>query len=218
MPSPELDRAWTRAEQATQHARDQISQLWMPNGMLKFTAAEHTRRASEILAGLEQAFEEVRAVLATQRERARDRLAELEAGDHWGRLTVTELQRAAALRPFIEEDCVTLDVSTLAERIRAVAAAGDHTSLRLHLKYADLRLKKARSEAGPGATPAPIIQLAEIIRAADAQLVPDGHAARVAESQQLLRDCTTIEAQLPGRVTTLRSAATGTAPPTPARV
>ena len=71
--------------------------------------------------------------------------------DPTGSLSAAELQDANLRAPWVKEDCESLPLGDLAERLRAVAAGGSKSSRWLHWRYSKARLDRefAKSSQDP---------------------------------------------------------------------
>lgn len=105
------------------------------DGVKLFSDEEHTRRLGELTEDLREKVEAVASEAAADAEGYEREALALSYQDPLTNLTVSERERVSASMPLVREDCETMALASLVERIRAVAAGTEKPSKFLHARY-----------------------------------------------------------------------------------
>lgn len=125
-------------EQAAATLTHQRAALFRPDGTPKFAPAELAEQQAQLLAPLQAAVAEAEAV-AIQAETEAAALEQMRHADPIATLPPAELERAAALRPFVADFCEKEPLTAIAERLEAVVAHGSAAEKALYARYAQRR-------------------------------------------------------------------------------
>lgn len=133
------------AKAAVQRSLDtlQVNQatLYTHDGHKINPPGKHESELARLLVGLESSVE--KAVAVADRVSAEVEAARLAPhADPTGSLSAADLQDANLRAQWIREDCETLPLGDLVERLRAVHASGSKSSTWLHWRYAKARWAK----------------------------------------------------------------------------
>ena len=142
------------AKAAVQRSLDtlQVNQatLYTHDGHKINPPGKHESELARLLVGLETSVDKAVAVAdRVSAEVESQRLAPFS--DPTSALSAADLQDANARAPWIREDCETLPLGDLVERLKAVAGASSKSSRWLHWRYSKTRLDRelAKSQQDP---------------------------------------------------------------------
>lgn len=185
-----------------QERNKRLAALRSANGAPIYTPAEEARRREKLEA---DTAAKVRDLAEGRRKSAKwsighlsPRLDELSR-DPFARLSTSELERAAALRPFVLEDVERLGYDQLAERLQQAA---DKVEAALLARYMRQRVESdAQAAYSNGKAPDRALrELSDQLTAFEDELIPaaerderDRLAARVAEYQEIVREADDVE-------------------------
>ena len=142
------------AKAAVQRSLDtlQVNQatLYTHDGHKINPPGKHESELARLLVGLESSVE--KAVAVADRVSAEVEAARLAPhADPTGSLSASDLADANARAQWVKEDCESMGLDDLAQRLRAVAAGGSKSSRWLHWRYSKTRLDRelAKSSQDP---------------------------------------------------------------------
>jgi hypothetical protein len=133
-----------RKQSAAQRA---VSELFR-DGKPMFAPEVHAEQMTRALAPLQQAVAAVEQ-MAQDTEAEAKKLETLASRDPLAGLSTDDLQRAAALAPFIKEEVEGMNAYALAQRLQAVADHEDVVSKHLYLRYASQRTDALENTGRP---------------------------------------------------------------------
>lgn len=142
-----IDRAKTRFE-------TERGKLYRPDGAPVYGPDEHAERMTSLFADFDRVADETRQGAQQRMEAAKQERQTLGA-DPFYRLTTEQLQRAAALAPFIQQDCERLRFDELAERLTAAVVSDDPVARQLYLRYSRQRRETAVTPQRDGSARTP---------------------------------------------------------------
>lgn len=118
------------------------------DGVKLFSDEEHTRRLGELTEDLREKVEAVASEAAADAEGYEREALALSYQDPLTNLTVSERERVSASMPLVREDCETMPLAALVERMRAVAAGAEKPSKFLHARYGLRRYEMETARLG----------------------------------------------------------------------
>jgi hypothetical protein len=105
------------------------------DGVKLYSDDEHGRRLGELTEDLRETVEAVASEAATDTGKYEQEALALSYVDPLVSLMTSERERVSASMPLVREDCETMPLGSLVERMRAVAAGVDKPSKLLHARY-----------------------------------------------------------------------------------
>jgi hypothetical protein len=153
-----------RIDQAAAAFEEKRAGLYRPDGSKLFADAEHDEREAALRREFSAALDHIGPAIEKRIETAAEDAHQLEHRDPSGSLSSEELERANARRAFVADEVFGLSTDALAERMRAVAAAGDRPGMFLYTHH--VRAKTPGSEAEG-------LQLKELVSELESALDPD---------------------------------------------
>jgi hypothetical protein len=124
------------------------------DGSKLFSDEEHNERIAKINDEFTRTANEVADQLNELIEKQQAELLNLRHGDPTEILSGGELTVANNKAMFVREDCETLPLPELANRLRAIRSSGSPVTRWLYVRYGQMRMRKARGELGADSTPA----------------------------------------------------------------
>ena len=176
-------------EEAQAKFQAEKARLFRPDGAPKYAPAELQERLATLLVPLRQAVaaaqETVKATLGAA-EKATI-IADLDPVLH---LSTEDLQRANALRPFIEDTVGTLPFPQLAQTLASVAAHGGPAERAVYQRYAQQRFESTREarQAGHNLDTAGITAVYDLTQQLRDSLIPESTIATVKSAQQRMSE------------------------------
>ena len=143
----DFDRTMTDVQRKAAAAQRSKAELYR-DGRPMFTEQVHGEQLTRVLAPLQQAVAAVEQ-MAKDAEAEAKKLETLASRDPLTSLSTDELQRAAALAPFVKEEVEGMNAYALAQRLRAVVDHEDVATKHLYLRYASQRTDALESTAEP---------------------------------------------------------------------
>jgi hypothetical protein len=144
------------------------------DGVKLYSDDEHGRRLGELAEDLREKVEAVASEAAQDAGKYEQEALALSYTDPLKSLTTSERERVSASMPLVREDCETMPLGALVERMRAVAAGVDKPSKLLHSRYGlrrcemeNARLDEARRSTGEAPVGTDTAALRELRTAAE---------------------------------------------------
>jgi hypothetical protein len=156
----DLDAAKQTIERSVEQFNRNLPTLYTFEGARINPPGKHETELARLSAGVESSVE--KALALADRTVAQVEAARLAPhADPTGQLSPADLADANLRRAFVEEDVSTMGLEDLAERLKAVHAAGPKSSVFLHDRYA-----KRRWQVESAKTPQPsdLVVLGEVLR------------------------------------------------------
>ena len=143
---PQLDAARQALQKSLDIYGKNQATLYTFDGKKINAPSIHEREAARLLEPVQDAVD--RAVALADRVTAEVEAARLAPfSDPTSQLSAADLADANARAQFIKEDCATLPLDDLVERLRAVHASGNKASTWLHDRYAKRRWQKESAKS-----------------------------------------------------------------------
>lgn len=133
----DFERAMADVQRKATTARRGVAELHR-DGKPMFAPEVHAEHMARLLAPLRQAVGDIEQ-LAQQAEAEAKKLGTLGSRDPLTSLSTADLERAAALAPFIKEEVEGMNSFALAQRLQAVIDHGDAVTKHLYLRYGGQR-------------------------------------------------------------------------------
>jgi hypothetical protein len=128
-----------RVEQALSEFEERKRRLFRADGSKVYGEAEHAERMAALVSELhEETDREIEGAEQDAAEREQEALG-LSYVDPTKGLTGTDRERFSAALPLVRDDCQTMPLPALVQRLRAVAAGTDRVPKVLHARYASTR-------------------------------------------------------------------------------
>jgi len=143
----DLDRTMSDVAREAEAAQRAVAELYR-DGKPMFAPEIHTENMARALAPLQQAVAAVEQ-MAKDAEAEAKRLETLSSRDPLTSLSTEDLQRAAALAPFVKEEVEGMNPFALAKRLQAVADHEDVATKHLYLRYGSQRQDALESTGRP---------------------------------------------------------------------
>jgi len=105
------------------------------DGVKLYSDDEHNRRLGELTEDLRETVEAVASEAAQDAGKYEQEALALSYTDPLKSLMTSERERVSASMPLVREDCETMPLGSLVERMRAVAAGVDKPAKLLHARY-----------------------------------------------------------------------------------
>ena len=157
---PQLDAARQALQKSLDIYGKNQATLYTFDGKKINAPSIHEREAARLFEPVQDAVD--RAVALADRVTAEVEAARLAPfSDPTSQLSAADLQDANARAQFIKEDCQTMPLDALVERLRAVHASGNKASTWLHDRYAKSRW---RAESDKVPQHPDLSQFAEVLR------------------------------------------------------
>lgn len=143
----DFERALTDVQRKHANAQRAKAELYR-DGKPMFAPEVHAENMVRVLAPLRQSVADVEG-LAQQAEAEAKKLETLASRDPLTSLSTADLERAAALAPFVKEEVEGMNPAALALRLQAVIDHGDAVTKHLYLRYAGGRTDAMEHIAQP---------------------------------------------------------------------
>ena len=134
-----------RIDAAAERLEAERKRLRQPDGAPLYVPEELAKRETALLARFDQDTRLIADEADKDLAAAERTLARLEGADPLDRLDSDQLQRAGALKAFIDEDVATLPAADLEARIAAVVASGDRVRAVLYVRALRGRVNALRA-------------------------------------------------------------------------
>ena len=136
-----------RIDRAVEKVRTGKQNLYTEEGQMLYSNEEHARREEALLEEFDREVNSVVSGVDRTIEQA-DRTLTLEHRDLSDSLTVSELERANAKKPYVEEDVRDLPLDDLVRRVEAARTAGDKPTMFLYARALPKRTQAAYEAGG----------------------------------------------------------------------
>jgi len=129
-----------RIESVVTWREEQEAALLRSDGARIYGDEEHEERMEAIRQEFAGRMDRVEADIGKKIADAEEQVLRVEHADPADVLSTSELERANAKRNFVSDECFTLPLPKLAQRLRAVLAQGDRASMFAYAHHAALRV------------------------------------------------------------------------------
>lgn len=130
----------SRIKEANKKLDAARAKLYRPDGSPRYSPAEEAEKLAAMNAEYRAELDAIEADVIHEEEERQNRSRAARASSPIDAMTNAELERANALRPFIEEDVNAIGVSELADRV--AASKDDRVKAFLYHRYAEPRLRR----------------------------------------------------------------------------
>jgi hypothetical protein len=204
----------SRAERAVSEFEESKKRLFRRDGSKVYGEAEHAERMEALVSELhEDIGKEIEGAEQDAAEREQEALG-LSYTDPTKGLTGTDRERLSASLPLVRDDCQTMPLPALVQRLRAVAAGSDKVPKVLHASYGisraeaeDSRLEELARDRGdvPPEDARALRELREAVSELESQIEDEDRARR----REAAKEAASRSRQLAGKLRRRRSEVDG---------